>query len=50
MSDASLELQKAIVAALRSAAGVTAIVGQRIYDQPPASPAFPYTSIGPGQV
>jgi hypothetical protein len=46
----SLELQKAIVARLRADAGVTALVGQRVYDQVPTSPQFPYVSLGPDQI
>lgn len=46
MADAGLELQKAIIAKLRAEAALTAIVAQRIYDQVPASPTFPYTSLG----
>jgi hypothetical protein len=45
----SLELQKAIVARLKADAGVVALVGQRIYDQPPIAPVFPYISLGPDQ-
>lgn len=45
----SLELQKAVVARLKGDAGVTALVGQRVYDQPPTAPAFPYVSLGPDQ-
>jgi len=45
----SLELQKAIVARLKADAGVTAIVGQRIYDSVPTNATFPYIAIGPDQ-
>lgn len=48
MADPSLELQGAIVARLKDvSAGVTALVGQRIYDPVPAVPTFPYISLGP---
>lgn len=40
-------LQKAIFAKLNE---VTAIAGGRIYDQVPASPTFPYITIGDEQV
>lgn len=52
--DPVLELQGVIVARLRSFAAVTALVGQKSYDQPPLDqngkvPAttYPYNSIGP---
>ena len=45
----SAALQKAIVARLRSDAGVEAIVDDRIYDNVPPDPAFPYLSLGPEQ-
>lgn len=38
----ALATQVAIVAALKADAGVTALVGQRIYDEPPAGVTFPY--------
>jgi len=52
MSDPSLVLQGAIVAALKDDAGVAAVVGERVYDDPPtASPvAFPYIDLGQFQV
>ncbi len=52
MSDPSLALQKAIIAALKAAGGVSAIIGQRVYDDVPKSslPVFPYISLGPTQV
>lgn len=46
MADPSLDLQGAIVTALKAAAPVTALVGQRIYDTPPSSKTFPYISYG----
>ena len=46
MSDPSLEVQKAIVGALRGAN----VAGGRIYDQVPEAPAFPYVTIGDCQV
>ena len=50
MSDPSLELQAAIVSKLKNDPGVTAVVGQRIYDEVPANPQFPYISLGDNQV
>jgi len=44
---ASKAFQKAIVAALKADASVGAVVGDRIYDNPPAEAVFPYISIGP---
>jgi Protein of unknown function (DUF3168) len=50
MSDPSLELQAAIVSKLKNDAGVQAVVGQRVYDEVPPNPTFPYISIGDNQV
>lgn len=50
MSDPSLPLQAALVAALKAAAGVTALVSTRVYDAAPESPTFPYVTLGDGQV
>lgn len=48
MSDPSLELQAALVAALK---GISPqICGARIYDQPPDAPTFPYVTLGDCQV
>lgn len=42
------ELQGAIIARLKATSSVTAIVGTRVYDIPPAASAtYPYISIGP---
>ncbi|RUM99034.1 DUF3168 domain-containing protein [Pseudaminobacter arsenicus] len=46
--DPVLELQAAILSRLKSQAGVTALVGQKIYDTPPVGATMPYISIGPG--
>ena len=40
-------LQAMVVTRLKADAAVTAIVGQKVYDKPPASVAAPYVSIGP---
>lgn len=50
MSDPSLELQAAIVGKLKNDPGVQAVVGQRIYDEVPNNPTFPYISLGDNQV
>lgn len=42
----ALSLQAALVAALKADAGVAAIVGARVYDEPPQDVAFPYVRIG----
>ena len=38
------------MARLKADAGVTALIGQRVYDQPPASPTFPYLTLGEDQI
>lgn len=57
MSDASLELQGAIVARLKAYAPLAALIGTRVYDDVPRAPgtgavtaAFPFVSYGPDQV
>lgn len=50
LSDASLQLQAAIVAWLRADPGVNAIVNGRIYDNVPQNAVKPYIAIGPFQV
>lgn len=50
MSDPSLELQAALVGKLKADPGVQAVVGQRVYDEVPANPTFPYISLGDNQV
>lgn len=42
----ALALQKALIAHLRADAGVAALVGARVYDEPPQGVAFPYVRIG----
>jgi Protein of unknown function (DUF3168) len=46
MTGAALALQKAAYAALVADAEVGALIGDRIYDQPPRDAAFPYATIG----
>lgn len=47
MSDSSLPVQAAIVAALKADAEVAGLVGARVYDRAPEAVAFPYVSFGP---
>ena len=42
MADRTLEIQKAVVAALLADNGVSALVGPRVYDRPPANVVLPY--------
>ena len=42
----ALALQKGLRAALSANAGVTALVGARIYDEPPQNVTFPYMRFG----
>jgi len=46
MTAASLAFQKAVYAALIGDAGIGALIGDRIFDGPPRSLAFPYVTIG----
>jgi len=45
MADSTLEVLEAVVARLKATGAVTALVGQRIYNQPPHTPTFPYIEI-----
>jgi hypothetical protein len=45
--DPSLEVQAAVIAALRAAGPVAALVGARVYDRAPQSVVFPHVSLGP---
>jgi hypothetical protein len=47
MTDSTLEIQKAFVAALKADATLAALVGTRIYDEPPQNPAYPNVTFGP---
>lgn len=49
MTSASLELQGAIVVRLKAYAPLTALVGQRIYEDVPLKAVMPYVSLGPEQ-
>lgn len=42
----ALALQAAIIAALRADAAVSALVGARVYDEPPQGVEFPYIRLG----
>lgn len=50
MSDPSLELQMALVALLKTPDVLPATVGDRVYDRVPLNAAYPYISLGDGQV
>lgn len=43
-TDSTLEVQKAVVAALKADAGLIAVVGTRIYDDVPQNATFPYVT------
>lgn len=42
----ALALQARLVAVLKANAGVAALVGARVYDEPPDSVTFPYVRVG----
>lgn len=42
----ALALQAGLVAALKADAGIAALVGARVYDEPPQGVVFPYVAIG----
>jgi len=42
----ALDLQQGIRAALVADAGITALVGARVYDKPPHSPTYPFIRFG----
>ena len=44
--DYDLALQKAVIDTLRSDVGVTALVGQRTYDEPPQGVSYPMVQFG----
>jgi hypothetical protein len=50
MSDPSYEVQAAMVAALKAAGALPAVVGARVYDAAPAGAVFPYITLGDCQV
>lgn len=43
---AEIAIQKAVVAALKAAAPVAALVGTRVYDRIPEPAAYPYVNVG----
>jgi len=44
--DPDRALQAAVLACLRADSSVSALLAGRIHDEPPASPAYPYVTIG----
>jgi uncharacterized protein (DUF1800 family) len=46
MTVSTLEVQKALIALLKADAGVSAIVGARIYDAAPQDPTYPLITLG----
>lgn len=50
MSDPSLGLQAAIIEALKGSVALRALVADRIYDNPPNKPDYPYVTLGEGHV
>ena len=44
--DPERALQAAVLSRLRADAALSALVAGRIYDEPPASPSYPYLAIG----
>lgn len=50
MSDPSLELQSAIVNALKDSAGLTSLVNKRVFDPAPKNAQLPYITLGDMQV
>jgi Protein of unknown function (DUF3168) len=49
MASPELELQGVIVPLLKADATLATLIGTRVYDQPPATPTFPYVTIGDTQ-
>lgn len=47
MTSPMLELQGAIVQRLKQNGLVASLIADRVYDEPPESPTFPYVSFGP---
>lgn len=50
MLDPSVQLQSAIVVALKSAGALPVVVAGRVYDEPPPTVSFPYLTLGDCQV
>lgn len=50
MTHPALALQAVVFAALIADAGVGALVGDRIYDDPPRHPTYPFVSFGEARV
>lgn len=49
-TEPSLELQGAIINALKADPAVTALIAGRVYDRPPSPVTFPYLVVGDDQV
>lgn len=49
MASAELELQGEMVSRLKADAPLAALVGVRVYDQPPSPVVYPYVTIGEAQ-
>lgn len=50
MSDPSIELQAALVAALKAVGALPEVVAGRVYDAVPPAAEYPYVTLGPCQV
>lgn len=50
MSDPALALQASQVSALKGDSALTALITQRVYDEVPEAPTFPYVVVGDVQV
>lgn len=50
LGDAIWPLQQALVRALKADSRVRGLVGERVYDRPPANAVKPYLSFGPAHV
>lgn len=50
MSDPSFNLQVAQVGILKGNSGVTGLISDRVYDDIPSKPEFPYVNVGEGHV
>lgn len=50
MTEVSLAIQAAVIAALKDSNELTQLVGARVYDRVPESARFPYVSLGPETV
>lgn len=46
MNEVTLMLQAAAIAAIKNSSAITALVGERVYDDVPPKPTFPYITWG----